>query len=80
LTSSEPLLNSRRRAEIDDQDMARKRRQGEIIERVDDLRHIQPMPALSATRLHNMFEWNIEDSFVFAFFGWSLRHSRLPSC
>src|SRR5712691_8170683 len=68
LTPSEPFLNSRGSTEIDDQDMARKSRQGKIIERVDDLGNIKPMPALSAARLHNMFGRNIERRFVFAFF------------
>src|SRR6266567_6215386 len=73
LTPGKPFLNSRRRTEIDDEDMARKSRQGKIIERVDDLRSIKPMPALSAARLHNVLRRNIEHRFVLAF----LERSRL---
>src|SRR5947208_10267026 len=50
------------------------------MERVDDLRNIKPMPALSAARLHNVFERNIEHRFAFAFFERSLLHPCLPSC
>src|SRR6266851_485543 len=78
LTPSEPFLNSRRRTEIEDKDMARKSRQGKIIERVDDLGHIKPMPALSTARLHNMFERNIEYGFVCAFLERSLLHPLSP--
>src|ERR1700730_7692547 len=80
LTSSEPFLNGRGRTEIDDEGMARKSRQGKIIERVDDLRDIKPTPAFSAARLHNMFERNIEHRFVVAFLERSLLHPGLPSC
>src|SRR5260221_3127368 len=78
LTPSEPFLNGRRSTEIDDEDMTRKSRQGKIIERVDDLRNIKPMPALSAARLHNVFERNIEHRFAFAFFERSLLHPLSP--
>src|SRR5258708_22528607 len=78
LSPSEPFLNGRRSTEIDDEDMARKSRQGKIIERVDDLRNIKPMPALSAAGLHNVFERHIEHRFAFAFFERSLLHSLSP--
>src|SRR5258708_30228254 len=75
LPPSEPFVNGRRRTESDDKDMTRKSRQGKIIERVDDLGHIKPMPALSAARLHNVFKRNIEYGFVCVFFERSLLHS-----
>src|SRR5258706_8218855 len=78
LTPGEPFLNGRRRTEVDDQDMASKSRQSKIIERVDDLGHIQPMPALSAARLHNLFGRNIEYRFVCAFLERRLLHSLSP--
>src|SRR5690348_8623355 len=78
LTPCKPFLNGRRSTEIDDEDMARKSWQGKIIERVDDLGNIKPMPALSAARLYNVFGWNIEHCFVLAFFEWSLFHSLSP--
>src|SRR6266849_9332809 len=78
LMPSEPFVNGSRRTEIDDQDMARTSRQGKIIERMDDLGNIKPMPALSAARLHNMFERNIEHGFVCAFFERRLLHSLSP--
>src|SRR6266568_3164243 len=75
LTASSPFLNGRRSAEIDNEDMARKSRQGKIIERVDDLGHIQPPPAFSAARLHDVFKRNIKHGFVLAFFERHLLHS-----
>src|SRR2546421_7394922 len=80
LTPGELFLNGRGSTEIDDEDMAGKGRQGKIIERVDDLGSINPMPALAAARPHNMFGRNIEHRFVFAFFERSLLHACLPSC
>src|SRR6266705_876874 len=80
LPPSEPFVNGRRSTEIDDKDMTRKSRQGKIIERVDDLGHIKPMPALSAARLHNVFKRNIEyGSCVFSSKG-TCSTPCLPSC
>src|SRR5258708_32539524 len=78
LTPGEPFLNGRRRTEIDDKDMASESRQGKIIERVDDLGHIKPMPAPSAARQHNMFGRNIEHRFLCAFLERRLLHCLSP--
>ena len=75
LTPSELFFDFRRGTEIDDEDMARNGRQSKIIERVDDLRNIKPIPAPSAARLNNMLRRNIENSFLSVAFQGSLLHS-----
>src|SRR5438105_3525676 len=75
LTPNEMFFDFRRGTEIDDEDMARNGRQSKIIERVDDLRNIKPIPAPSVARLNNMLRRNIENSFLYAIFQRSLLHS-----
>ena len=73
-----PLKKPESCCKIDDQGMARKRWQGKVIERMDDLRHIQPLPALAAARLHDVLGRDIECGVVSAVLDRSLLHSLSP--
>jgi SAM-dependent methyltransferase len=59
-TPDESFADPGRRAKIDDKHMTRDGRQSKIIERVDNLRDIDPLPALLPARPHYMLGWNIE--------------------
>src|SRR5579864_7349469 len=74
LAPNETLLDFGRGPKIDDEDMARKSRQGKIIERVDDLGNIKPIPTFAMARLHNVLRRNIKNSDLPVAFERSLFH------